>query len=238
MTPCDTLESYITQRSSHITRDCHTFLWVRTEHTTKFDLQETKGAIGGGNMLILLGLLCVLSYLGKIHYILEGNDPFSKEQAKIARKTWGGLPPNIKSLLKPKMAHELNETDAVAHLLSAYPCEAKMKIDAAKAKALYTEARNTLVHVLSVKRGNTSIAIKEEMPFEDAVSFITTSDKAVPILHQFTLESVKPNTHVYVDRLAYDIEGITKWLSNKVLNGDYSDERVQKAIGWLEDILG
>lgn len=157
-----------------ICNDCDTFEYHR-RFGYKVRIDEK---LGSGRVLQAIGLFSALSFLAKIHTILQYGHKmkdYSNEYNEfvIVLKEKGISNTKIDRYVKPKNKIEINETEAFVKLINDYPDKFGLEeLDNKELRQLWNEYRNHLIHTLFV--GNESMIIES-----------IVSNLAHPFLKQF-----------------------------------------------------
>lgn len=202
------LKSYITDRTSNITNDCRTFLWVRTEHGEIFD-QPNLG-VGGGNILMAVGLFATVEYLSKIGYILDkgvGSDNATDCFIWLIKN----LPPSIKLFADTENEVNLN--------------------------SFWNVWRNKLAHLVAPKhaRAETVSPIKSHPNYQATRNLF---DIDLAFLHPFYKRGELPEGWwcSNVDKLTNDLDRIARWLASNIAE-NAPIANVQAALAWINSEL-
>jgi hypothetical protein len=158
MTKQDELCQNLQDRVDLLDGDFRTFIWVNSDGK---DIAREKG-LGGGNILILMGELALLSVLVKVHAVLfKGEAAFSDPERC-----------------------QVNELDAFKRFMcwTSFPLGID-KDDEALMGRLWKGMRDTLFHMATLSRNGTAVAyVFEGIPFEDAHELVGHLDAPFELL--------------------------------------------------------
>lgn len=126
----------------------------------------------------------------------------------------------------------VNETDAVKKLLSAYPSTVNLGLEIEDVESVYKNMRHYLTHFVAPRYGNPMITHEQKADFEVYSSQLKSSA-------EFSFDEFEGGgTYCDVDKFAYDLEELTKWLAQAVDSPDkYSDDRMKTVFEWLNSAL-
>lgn len=224
------IAEYIENRCNFLLRDTNTFVWAKTNVSQTFDLDYDHCNIGGGNMLMVHGLLAIINYLAKIYYILnkgdklrdEEKEKFLIEHLKTKLEYKGKeLKINEYFLLKPY----INETNAFTYFISESPVDWCLGKD--EPKTVWNFYRNKLAH----------LALPRAMVRADGAadeSYCTRKEK-IARSEGKAFTKVNDKYECNADLLQRDTEILINFVCTAIQNADkFSEERIGELLEWYK----